>query len=78
VASCVASQGARPRRTAIATVSNSVEQCKIATVNKGFFLHAPGEGPCCLGPGYATVCGCACLMCRVCVILSQWGCCEFG
>jgi hypothetical protein len=23
-------------------------------VNKGFFLHAPGEGPCCLGPGYAT------------------------
>jgi hypothetical protein len=24
-------------------------------VYKGFFLHAPGEGPCCLGPGYATV-----------------------
>jgi hypothetical protein len=54
VGSSVASLGARPRRTAIATVSNSVKQCKIATVNKGFFLYTPGEGPCSLGPGYAT------------------------
>jgi hypothetical protein len=27
---------------------------KFATVNKGFYLHTPGQGPHCLGPGYAT------------------------
>jgi hypothetical protein len=31
--------------------SNSVN---IATVNKEFHQHAPGQGPCCLGPGYAS------------------------
>jgi hypothetical protein len=47
--SSVASQGVRPRPTASATVSNSVKQCKIATVGEGFFPPRPGPRP--LWPG---------------------------
>jgi hypothetical protein len=52
--SSVASQVVSPRPTMLLqykTVLNSVQKLQY----EGICLHAPGQGPCCLGPVYATV-----------------------